>query len=71
MNGREQDEPFCSNPDCILHVRSGDAGVRGCGNWAALADGTIIGRGIYHGLYLCDPCGRAWHAVLVYNIASV
>jgi hypothetical protein len=50
MNGREHDEPFCSNPDCVLHVRRGDAGVMGSGNWVELADGTIIGRGIYHGL---------------------
>jgi hypothetical protein len=69
MNGRERDDPFCSNPDCILHIRSGDAGVIGSGNWAELADGTIIGRGIYYGLYLCDSCGRVWRAVALYNIA--
>jgi hypothetical protein len=45
MNGREQQEPFCSNPDCLLHVRSDDAGIIGTGNWAELPDGTIIGRG--------------------------
>ena len=71
MNGRAQDEPFCSNPDCILHVRSGDAGVIGWGNWAELANGTIMGRGIYHGVYLCDPCGHACRAVLAFNTASL
>ncbi len=69
MNGREQDDPFCSNPDCILYVRSGDAGVIGSGNWAELADGTIIGRGIYYGLYLCDSCGQTWRPVVAVNIA--
>ena len=69
MNGREWDDPFCSNPDCVLHIRSGDAGIIGSGNWAELADGTIIGRGIYYGLYLCDSCGRAWRAVALCNIA--
>jgi len=38
--------PFCSNPDCLLHVRVGDAHVMGAGNWARLADGRIVGRGI-------------------------
>jgi hypothetical protein len=48
----------------------GDAGVIGTGNWAELPDGTIIGRGIYHGLSLCDPCGQTWRAVIVFNLAS-
>ena len=63
MNRLEADLPFCSNPDCILHVHAGDPGVIGIGNWAKLADGTLIGRGIYYGLYLCDPCGHAWQRV--------
>ena len=45
MNGREQD---------------GDGGVIGWGNWAELANGTIIGSGTYHGLYL--GAGRAKRA---------
>ena len=67
MNGREHAEPFCCNPDCILHVRPGDVGVIGSGNWEELGDGTIIGRGIYHGLYLCDPCGQALRPVAAFN----
>jgi hypothetical protein len=67
MNGRELSEPFCCNPDCILYVRPGDPEVIGSGNWAQLADGTIIGRGIYHGLYLCDSCGQALQAVPAFN----
>lgn len=50
-------EPFCSNPSCMLHVRPGDQGVAGEGNWA-LVDGLIVGRGRYGGKMLCDPCGQ-------------
>lgn len=42
-----------------LHVRAGDPGVKGAGNWAELPDGLMIGRGIYQGAYFCDPCGMA------------
>jgi hypothetical protein len=70
MNADLRGEPFCCNPDCVLHVRSGDAGVQGTGNWAQLPDGTLIGRGVYHGLYLCDPCGRSWHAVIAVKLNS-
>ena len=70
MNAHARDDPFCSNPDCLLHVRSGDAGVIETGNWAELPDGTIIGRGIYHDLYLCHLCGQAWRAVISFNLAS-
>jgi hypothetical protein len=69
MKGFEHDYPFCSNPDCILYVRSGDPCVIGSGNWAELADGTTVGRGIYNGLYLCDLCGRDWRPVIAFMIA--
>ena len=60
----EQDCPFCANPRCELHVRAGDPGVHGVGNWALLPDGRWIGRGIYRGLLLCDPCGQERRAGL-------
>lgn len=50
---------FCSNAKCELHRQAGTAGVMGTGNWAVLADGRIIGRGIYGTVVLCDVCGRA------------
>jgi len=53
---------FCANPHCRLHVRAGDPGVSGWGNWAILPGGTQIGRGRYDGRYLCDLCGRAYLA---------
>ena len=49
---------FCSNPACVLHVRVGDPGVRGHGEWAERADGVLTSRGIYGGRVLCDVCGR-------------
>jgi hypothetical protein len=70
MNGLEKEFPFCSNPDCVLYVRAGDAGVIGCGNWAQLPDGRIIGRSIYSGVYLCDPCGRAFRPVRAFRLAA-
>jgi hypothetical protein len=59
MHSFENDYPFCSNAHCELHVRAGDPGVHGFGHWAEMADGRIIGRGLYDGVFLCDPCGRA------------
>ena len=47
MNGLEKEFPFCSNPDCVLYVRTGDPGVMGSGNWAELPNGRIVGRSIY------------------------
>ena len=67
MNGLEKEFPFCSNPACELYVRAGDPGVLGAGNWAVLPDGRIVGRSIYCGVYLCDPCGREWRPVSTVN----
>ncbi len=65
MHTFESDYPFCSNPRCELHVRAGDTGVHGFGSWAHLPNGRIIGRGLYNGVFLCDPCGRAEIGVAV------
>jgi hypothetical protein len=53
----ESSQPFCANRHCALHVRVGDTGVEGAGNWAEL-EGHLIGRGRYAGQMLCDDCGR-------------
>jgi hypothetical protein len=53
---------FCANPECELHVRVGEPGVHGRGNWAVLPDGTTWGRSRYGEYVLCDRCGRAWVA---------
>jgi hypothetical protein len=31
-------------------------------------DGRIVGRSIYSGVYLCDPCGREWRPVLAIRL---
>ena len=53
---------FCADPRCVLHVRAGDPGVEGFGNWAVLPSGVQVGRGRYAGTYLCDQCGKAHRA---------
>ncbi len=68
MQGLEKEYPFCCNPDCVLYVREGDPGVRGRGNWAELPGGMFVGRGIYSGVYMCDPCGRTWRPVLAFRV---
>jgi len=47
---------FCANPACPLHLRPGDQGVQGAGNWAELPCGAIVGRQVVGGRMLCDPC---------------
>ena len=54
----ELDFPFCANPRCELHVRAGNPGVHGFGNWAQLSDGRIVGRSFYRDGFLCDTCFR-------------
>lgn len=49
---------FCGNVDCLLHVRVGDPGVVGAGEWAVRADGVVTSRALYRGRMLCDVCGR-------------
>jgi len=48
---------FCGNPVCALHVRAGDPGVTGEGDWAVLPDGRTYGRSRRGGEVLCDACG--------------
>lgn len=51
-------QPFCANPNCVLHVAPGDPGVEGHGEWATRPDGIVTGRAMYFGRVLCDLCGR-------------
>ena len=47
---------FCASTACVLHVRRGDANVRGSGNWAQLPEGIIVGRRRVGSVTLCDRC---------------
>lgn len=49
-------QPFCANPDCVLHVAAGDPGVEGNGEWATRPDGIVTSHGIYGGWVVCDLC---------------
>jgi hypothetical protein len=55
---RGSSEFFCSNPRCRFHVRAGDDGVVGFGDWARLADGTTASHHWVDGELLCDLCAR-------------
>jgi hypothetical protein len=52
-------EFFCSNPRCVFHVRVGDPGVDGFGDWARLRDGTTASHRWMDNELLCDLCARA------------
>ena len=49
---------FCSNPECVLHVRHGDPQVCGAGEWAVRPDGVVTSRRRVGERMLCDLCGR-------------
>lgn len=55
-------EFFCCNPRCPFHVRVGDSGVDGFGDWATLADGTTVSHRWVGGLLLCDDCAATARA---------
>jgi hypothetical protein len=50
---------FCANPACVLHVRSGDDGVEGSGQWAVI-DGVTYDRHPLEagGRCYCSACRR-------------
>jgi hypothetical protein len=52
----ELNATFCANPVCPLHLRPGDQGVEGAGNWARLPCGAIVSRQSVDGRMLCDLC---------------
>jgi hypothetical protein len=56
-------EFFCCNPRCPFHLRVGDPGVAGFGDWATLADGITVSHRWLDGLLLCDLCATAAQAL--------
>lgn len=49
---------FCSNAECVLHVRPGEPHVVGSGEWAVRPDGVVTSRKLVGSQMLCDVCGR-------------
>lgn len=49
---------FCSDANCVLHVRVGDPQVFGAGEWAVRPDGVVTSRRLVHGRMVCDVCAR-------------
>lgn len=47
---------FCSDANCVLHVRVGDPQVFGAGEWAVRPDGVVTSRRLVHGRMVCDVC---------------
>ena len=47
---------FCANARCVLHVRAGDPGVLGAGEWAVRPDGVVTSRRLAGGRIVCDVC---------------
>lgn len=52
----ETQSHFCFRVGCRLHLRPGDPGVQGEGNWARIEGGIIIGRRLVDSDYVCDLC---------------
>ena len=50
------DEKFCANPPCPLHVSPNDNNVVGRGDWAELQSGLIFARVECDGHYYCHVC---------------
>ena len=50
------DEKFCANPRCVLHVSANDEHVVGHGEWATLPNGRTFARVQVDGLYYCHVC---------------
>ncbi len=53
-------EYFCATENCLLHVRAGDPGVHGSGEWARLGNALIVSRSLRDdGALICDLCRQS------------
>lgn len=66
FDGFECGAYFCATPHCVLHVRAGDAGTRGAGQWATLSTGLTVGRRLVNSNYLCDLCVSTLSNLLIF-----
>ena len=51
-------EKFCSNPRCLLHVSPSDENVEGQGDWASLPNGRIFARVQVGDRFYCHVCAE-------------
>ena len=54
----QDDEKFCANPSCVLHVSAEDANVVGRGDWATLPNGLIFAREKVDDQFYCHACAE-------------
>lgn len=52
----QDDEKFCANPRCVLHVSANDPHVEGRGEWATLPNGCTFARVLVAEQYFCHAC---------------
>ena len=53
-----ENDKFCSNPQCVLHVSSEDGNVVGHGDWASMPNGFMFGRVLVNGRFYCHVCAE-------------
>ena len=53
-----ENEKFCSNPRCVLHVSSNDENVEGHGEWASLPNGHTFARVRVGDQFFCHVCAE-------------
>ena len=57
----DDNEKFCANPQCILHVAPTDPNVEGRGDWAELANGQLFARVRIGNRFYCHACAEDPH----------
>ena len=54
----DDNEKFCANPRCILHVAPTDPNVEGRGDWATLENGLVFARVRIADRFFCHVCAE-------------
>lgn len=61
---------FCSNPRCVLHVSPSDDRVEGRGEWATLQNGHTFARSRIGDHYFCHVCAENPNKPLLHCLFS-
>ena len=54
----DDNEKFCANPQCILHVAPTAPNVEGRGDWASLPNGLVFARVRVGERFYCHACAE-------------